>query len=91
MILVTNTEPNFTSKNHVTTLHEVLHHIFQSYCKCFEVNQEEVDFIVCRNLETDIPFNIKDLPRKIFGVIVYPAFILCHFVILKLKEQDLVG
>ena len=55
--LVCDTVPNFISKEHLSTVHEVLDHVLTGCLKCDWVDQIDVDIFVSCDLDSLITFD----------------------------------
>ena len=84
--LVRDTISNRSAKHHHGALHIIVHWVFKSWLERFFVNQVEVNFTVCNNLNPNISSNEINLTSHVFELFIFvpkPSFLV------DLEEKDI--
>ena len=68
--LVANQKPHKFTNHHHGAVHKVVHHIFTGRHECLLVDQEEVNLIICDNLEPDITFDEVNLSPHVLDLMI---------------------
>lgn len=71
-------------------MHEIEHHVFQSWQVRFKINEIKVNVLSCGHLNSDVTRNEKYLTHLIQCVIIDPFCSFGNLVILTLEEKNLV-
>jgi len=69
--LKSDTIPDFASKQHLSAIHEIIHHIFQGSFQRLWINQVKVNLFVSCNLNPLVSFDEIDKAAKINSLIVH--------------------
>ena len=58
-ILVGDAILDLWSNHHLDTVHEVIHHIVETWLQCLQVDDVKVNFLFCGNLDTNISLDVE--------------------------------
>lgn len=81
--------PDSASKHHLRTAHEIEHYIFKNWLKSLWINQEEVNVLVCGDLNSLIALDKVQKSSDVKSLVVNPCGLLGEIIDHNLEEQDL--
>ena len=63
-------KPFLGPEHHLSTLHKIIHHVFQARHQSFLINNVEVNLVCADNLHPNVAFDKVDLPSRVLKLIV---------------------
>jgi hypothetical protein len=89
-ILVSDAILHFRTNHHLDTVHEVIHHIVETWLQGLQVDDVEVHFLLGGYLDSYVTFDVEQEATDGQGVVLNPL-LLAFFVLFYFEKDDIAG
>tara|TARA_B110000285_G_scaffold161863_1_gene180808 strand:+ start:39 stop:359 length:321 start_codon:yes stop_codon:yes gene_type:complete len=88
VVLVGDSVFYFRTKHHLVALHEIKHHVFESWHKSFWVNQIEVNILLSSDLDPFVAFDEINESSVLNCVVISPRLLTGELISFEFEEQN---